>query len=59
MNGRFCLGDHPIFRQIHHLSRMVYKSEVSLYYQESQVVCHNRGVYVEGLTKELEMDLAV
>ena len=35
---------------------MVYESKVFLYYQEFQEACQNRGVYVEGLTKELEMD---
>ena len=57
MNGRFSLGDRPVFRQIHQLSRMVYKSKVSLYYQGFQEVCHIREVFVEDLIKELGMDL--
>ena len=58
MNGKFFLFDRPIFCQFHHLFMMVYDSKVFLYYQEFQGGCHNRGAYVEGLTKELEMDLA-
>ena len=36
----------------------VYGSKAFLYYQEFQGACQNRIAYVEGWTKELEMDLA-